>query len=63
MYKVLRNVAEEHRCATCNCKEDGAKGCFLEVVVEMEGLRVFKLADEIEDEESQDRRLSAEGAH
>lgn len=66
MYKVLRDVALEHRCVSCSCKEGGAEGCFLEAVVEMEGLRVFKLEDEIEKEKSQkstqDRRLSAERA-
>lgn len=66
MYKVLRDVAEEHRCGACSCKEGGARGCFLEVVVEMEGLRVFKLEDVIEEEASQkstqDEKLSAEGA-
>lgn len=66
MYKVLRDVALEHRCVSCSCKEGDAEGCFLEAVVEMEGLRVFKLEDGIEEEESQkciqDRRLSAEGA-
>ena len=52
MYDAMKKEAMEHRCATCSCKEGGAIGCFLEVVVGMEGLSVFRLEDVMDEKES-----------
>ena len=52
MYDAMKKEAMEHRCATCSCKEGGAMGCFLEVVVGVEGLRVFRLEGVVDEKES-----------
>ena len=47
----MKKQLMEYWYATCSCKEGEARACFLEVVVGVEGLRVFRFEDVVDEKE------------